>query len=339
MSPKSAPLWIILLMSLFSCVSYQKYSMEVFKPGDKNLPDNMKKVALVARNLKYKSDTLQNYQAKNNRLVKDKKITTIDSLTITSCFDSLANRLLQQSEFDSVLVLPYNTFPVRRVPEIRPAKADWYKKLAAQTRADGLIVLDMFSCFYSSNSELGTANVVTSNIWSVVNAEGKLLDRFAQIDTLYWDQTDETGTYKKYKIPDKKSAISLAAGVIGQNYSRRFLPGWTTVSRDIMATGNSDLQKAANLALKNKWKEATPIWEKYLNSPKRLHRLVSTYNMALSNEMDGNIDRAIELVAEAAKLSSGYFSKPENESVRKYASVLEIRRNEIKKLNQQHETH
>lgn len=334
MSPKSAPLWILLLMSLFSCVSYQKYSMEVFKPGDKNLPDNMKKVALVARNLKYKSDTLQNYQAKNNRLVKDKKITTIDSLTITSCFDSLANRLLQQSGFDSVLVLPYNTFPVRRVPEIRPAKADWYKKLAAQTRADGLIVLDMFSCFYSSNSELGTANVVTSNIWSVVNAEGKLLDRFAQIDTLYWDQTDETGTYKKYKIPDKKSAISLAAGVIGQNYSRRFLPGWTTVSRDIMTTGNSDFQKAANLALKNQWKEATAIWENYLASPNKRYRLVATYNLALSNEMEGNIDRAIELLAESAKLSLGSFSRLENESVRKYAAVLEIRRNEIKKLKE-----
>jgi hypothetical protein len=46
--------------------------MEVFKPGAKDLPADMRKIALVARNLKYNTDTLQNYQAKDYRLYKDK---------------------------------------------------------------------------------------------------------------------------------------------------------------------------------------------------------------------------------------------------------------------------
>ena len=125
---------------------------------------------MVARNLKYDKDTLQNYQAKDFKLYKDKIRFNVDSITITTCLDSLSAKLLEQPRFDSVLILPFRTFPVVRVREIRPAKAEWYKNLAAQTGADGLILLDMFSCFYSLNQEDRIANVVTSNIWSVYDA-------------------------------------------------------------------------------------------------------------------------------------------------------------------------
>jgi len=54
--------------------------------------------------------------------------------------------------------------------------------------------------------------------------------------------------------------------------------------------------------------------------------------------MNGNIDQAIALTDEAAKLSSGLFMSSENEAVRKYSAVLHQRKNEINKLNQQNET-
>lgn len=335
MSPKTRLLWIVLLLSLSSCVSYEKYSMEVFKPGERSFPENMHKIALVARNLKYKADTLQNYQAKNYRLIKDRSRFNVDSLAISTCMDTLEARLLEQPQFDSVLVLPFHTFPVTRVNEIRPAKTGWYRKLADQTGADGLIVLDMFSCFYSVTHDNMSANVVTSNIWSVYNNRSEMIDRYTQIDTLYWDQSDADGSYKKYKIPDKKSAVAMAAGVIGENYSKRFLPAWTTVYRDIMTCSNPDLKIAANLAGKNKWDEASVIWNKYANASGKRNQLIAKYNLALACEMNGNVDRALELIAESALLSSGAFRSAENELIRKYAVVLERRKNEIKKLNAQ----
>ncbi len=341
MKRKSAFLGLIVMMlSLGSCVSYEKYSMEILKPGVRSLPTNMRKIALVTRNLKYDKDTLQNYQAKDFKLYKDKIRFNVDSVTITTCLDSLSAKLLEQPRFDSVLILPFRTFPVARVREIRPAKAEWYKNLAAQTGADGLIMLDMFSCFYSLNQEDRIANVVTSNIWSVYDARReKIIDRFTQIDTLFWDQLDEGGRYRKYKIPDKKSAVSMAAGVIGKNYAKRFLPNWTMVYRDIMTCDQADLKKAGNLALKNKWDEAAGIWTNYAKSSNKRNRLVSSYNLALASEMSGNIDQAREWIAEAARLSSGTFRSIENESVRKYAVVLERRKNEIKNLEIQDGPH
>ena len=200
----------------------------------------------------------------------------------------------------------------------------------------------MFSCFYSqtNDDQNPTVNVVTSNIWSVYGAkEQRIIDRFTQVDTLYWDELDESGQYRKLQMPDKKSAITLAAEVIGKNYSKHILPAWTKVDRTIMQNSSPEIQKATKLAQNNKWEEAVAIWKKYSDSKSKLKRVTALYNLALASEMNGNIDEAIGLTDQAAKVSSGLFLSSENEAVRKYSAVLYQRKNEINKLNKQHESH
>ncbi len=341
MSVKSGFIWIVLLISISSCVSYEKLSIEVFKPAKFTLPADMHKVVLVSRNLKYETDTLQNYQVKNQRLIKDKIKFNSDSLAIKICLDSLAGQLLTHSRFDSILVLPVNSFPEIRTKEIRPDKADWYKNVSSQADADGLILLDMFSCFYSdyeNNNPTPFANVITSNIWSIYDAgQHKIINRYAQIDTLFWDGTDDAGHYKKIRIPEKKAAIAIAAGVIGKNYSKYLIPAWTTVYRDIMTCKQPELSMAAKLAQKNKWEEASAIWQKYIESKSKQNKIVALYNLALTNEMNGNIDQAIEYTDRAAKMSSGAFLADENRAIRKYSAVLYQRKIEINKLDAQNE--
>lgn len=341
MKRKSGLLWFVFLLIMSSCVSFEKFSIEVYKPSELNLAPNIKKLALVSRNLKYANDTLQNYQVRNHHLIKDKIRFNTDSLAITTCLDSLSGQLLAQNRFDGVWILPVNTFPKNRVKEIRPATIEWYKTISEKTGADALILLDMFSCFYSLNNDNSNsaANVVTSNIWTVYSAREQLIiDRYTQVDTLYWDELDENGQYKKLRIPDKKSAISLAAGVIGENYAKHILPDWAKVDRTIMTTGDSEFQKAAKLAQSTKWEEAVAIWQNYSDSKSKMKRVTALYNLALASEMNGNIDQSIELTDQAAKVSSGLFMSSENEAVRKYSAVLYQRKNEITKLNKQNET-
>lgn len=341
MNRKSGLLWFVLLLGMSSCISFEKYSIEVYKPAELTLPAEMKKIAIISRNLKFENDTLQNYQKRNRRLIKDKVFFNSDSLAINNCLDSLAAKLLSQNRFDSIMIVPVSIMPERRVKEIKFANPEWYKNNAVHTRADALIILDMFSCFYSSNDDGNyspLATVVTTNIWSVYDAKKqKLIDRYAQIDTLYWDGTDDSGKFKKNLIPEKKAAIPLAAGIVGENYSKRVLPGWTLVYRDIMSCKKQDLKQAAELAGKNKWDEAAGIWQKYENSKNTRNRIIALYNLALTNEMNGNIDQALKLTAKAAEASSGFFMSMENEVVRKYAAVLYKRQKELIKLQSQHE--
>ncbi|MFY9152597.1 MAG: DUF6340 family protein [Prolixibacteraceae bacterium] len=341
MKRKSGFLWFVLLLSLSSCISFEQYSIEVYKPAELTLPVEMKKIAIISRNLKFENDTLQNYQKRNRRLIRDKIEFNTDSLALQACLDSLSTKLLSQNRFDSIMIVPIAIMPERRVNEIKFANPDWYKNNAEHTHADGLIILDMFSCFYSSNDDgdySPLATVVTTNIWSVYDAKKqKVIDRYAQIDTLYWDGTDDGGKFKKNLIPEKKAAIPLAAGIVGENYSKRILPGWSMVYRDIMTCKKPDLKKAAEQAEKNKWDEAAGVWEKYVESKNSRNRIIALYNLALSNEMSGNIEKALELTAKAAESSSGFFMSMENEVVRNYAAVLYKRQKELVKLQSQHE--
>lgn len=341
MKRKSGLLWFVFLLIMSSCVSFEKFSIEVYKPSELNLAPNVKKIALVSRNLKYANDTLQNYQVRNHHLIKDKIRFNTDSLAIAICLDSLSGQLVAQNQFDNIWILPVNTFPKNRLKEIRPATIEWYKSISEKTGADALILLDMFSCFYSLSNDNAnsSANVVTSNIWTVYSAkEQRIINRFTQVDTLYWDELDENGQYKKLRIPDKKNAILLAAGVIGENYAKHILPDWAKVDRTFMLSSDSEFQKAAKLAQNNKWDEAVVIWQVYSNSKSKRNKVMALYNLALAGEMNGNIDQAITLTDQAAKVSSGLFMSSENEAVRKYSAVLYQRKNEINKLNQQNET-
>ncbi len=340
MKRKTGLLSFVCLLLMTSCVSFEKFSIEVYKPSELNFTSNIKKVALISRNLKYPNDTLQNYQVRNRRLIKDKISYNVDSMAIKTCLDSLAGRIIARNQFDTVFVLPVNTFPVMRVKEIRPAKMEWYKTISEKTGADALILLDMFSCFYTLNTENSApvAEVITSNIWSVYQArEQKITDRFSQVDTLYWDETDENGQYKKLRIPDKKNAISLASGVIGENYSKHIFPAWAKVDRNFMLIGDPSFQKAVKLAQSNNWTEASDIWQTFSKSNNKLRKTVALYNLALASEMNGDIDQALSDAGKAADASSGIFMSAVNEAVKKYSVVLYQRKNEINKLNKQHE--
>ena len=236
------------------------------------------------------------------------------------------------------MILPASTFLVNRVKEIRPGKDEWYKILADKTGADGIILLDMFSYFYSQSDEFSDAKVVTSTIWSFyASKQQKIIDRFVHIDTLYWDGKDEAGNYKNSRIPEKQAAIPIAAGVIGANYAKHILPSWIMVYRDIMTSGDAELQKAAKFAKDNKWEEASSIWTKVAESKNKSKKIISLYNLALASEMSGDVDQALKLTSQAATASSGIFRSSENEAVRKYSAVLYRRRTELNKLSTQYE--
>jgi hypothetical protein len=313
--------------------------MEVIKPPKFVVSPEIKRIAVVSRNLKYTADTLQNYQAIDRKLVKDKIRTNSDSVAKIACIDSLVNKLTIQNRFDSIKIIPVGFFAEKRVKEIRPNKDEWYQNLAKRTGSDGLILLDMFSCFYSRSSENSVANVVTSNIWSFYdNNKQKITNRYVQIDTLYWDGTDETGKVNKTLIPKKEAAIPIAAGVIGTNYAKHIQPSWTLVYRDIMTCDQEEFKKAATLATKNDWEAATAIWQNYAESKNRKNKIIALYNLALASEINGDVDLALKLTSQAATASSGAFRSTENKAVRKYSAILYQRRTEINKLKMQDES-
>lgn len=331
-------MFFFLVYVLSSCISYEKYPIEIFQPSEFTLPANIKNITIVSRNLKYNNDTLQNYYLDDFRLKKDKKHINTDSIAISACTDSLKMRLNSSGKFNKVQIYPIHSISASKVNNVRPAPAEWYENICRETSSDGLILLDMFSCFYRQYSNpTPSAWVITSNIWSIYDySQKKIVDRFSQVDTLYWDGENNKSLNKRM-IPAKKTAIKLAAGVIGTNYSKHLLPGWNVVYREIMTRNHPEMKSAALNAKNNNWEDAETIWQNYTESTCRRNRTISLFNLALASEMKGKLDEALEYTANAAKASSCIFLSSENESVRKYAIVLNRRQNELLKFQAQDE--
>lgn len=329
---------IVALLFLGSCVTLNEFPIEVFQPAKVTLSLGVKNVTLVSRNLKYTNDTLQNYYLYNSRLLKDKKFLGTDSLSVATCLDSLSLKMMAQKRFGKITVLPFASLPVQHVKNISAPSQKLIRKIASDTNADVLVFLDMYSGFYSSypNQENGhtIAKVLTASIWTIYDAsKSQILNHTSLVDTLYWDGLDAHDVYSSSRIPDKKAALQIAAGLTGVNYSKNIVPNWVKVYRNTLSCNQPDFMKAAELAKKNNWEAASLLWNKYVDSKNKRQQMQALFNLAIASEMNGNVDAAIELITKASKVSSSIFYTTENENIRKYSAVLARRKIELNKIN------
>lgn len=329
---------IVFLFLLSACATSYEFPIEVFQPAKVQLHPGIKNLSLVSRNLKYTNDTLQNYFSRDYKLTKDLKRFNTDSLMARLCLDSLSARIKEQSRFNTITTLPVTTLPKQYVARIHPPSRSLIQKISTDTKADAVILLDMLSGFYSiypiSEGNRSVARVVTASMWTIFDPNRvRVLHHTTLIDTLYWDGLDEQNNYKTSGIPDKKAAMEIAAGLAGVKYAKNLLPYWNRVQRAILSSNQTDFQKAYLLVKKNKWEEASSIWNQYAESNNKHHRLLSLYNLAVASEMNGDIDTAIQLISRASQVSSSPFSGMENRTIRHYAAILAQRKVELEKLH------
>jgi hypothetical protein len=329
---------IVSLFFLSSCVTMNEFPIEVFQPAKVALPAEIKNVTLVSRNLKYANDTLQNYYSNNFRLIKDKKSLKTDSSSIQTCLDSLSLKMRAQKRFSKVAVLPVSILPVQYVKNINAPSKKLIQKISSDTNADALVLLDMYSGFYSTypNQDNGRkiAKVVTASIWTIYDTSKlRIINHTSLVDTLYWDGLDDHDVYSASRIPDRKAALQIAAGLAGVNYSKNIVPNWAKVYRNTLSYNQPDFKEAAELAKKNNWEAASLLWEKYTESKNKRAKMQALFNLAIASEMNGNIEAATDLITKASKVSSSPFYATENENIRKYSAVLAKRKIELNKIN------
>ena len=329
---------IVLLLFLSSCVTLNQFPIEVFQPANVTLAAEIKNVTLVSRNMKYLNDTLQNYYLKDFKRTKDIIPINTDSLSVQACLDSLSIKMQDQKRFKKITVLPVAALPVQYVKNINPPSKKLIQKISSDTYADALILLDMFSSFYSiyPNPDNGhsIAKVVTASIWTIYEpSKLQILNHTSLVDTLYWDGLDESDNYSASRIPNKKAALKIAAGLAGVKYSKNIVPSWATVYRQTLSSNQIDFKKAAELAKKNNWDQASALWEKYIDSSKKRYKMQALFNLAVASEMNGDIEAATELISRASKVSSSASYATENKTIRQYSAVLAKRKIELNKIN------
>lgn len=337
---KRLTFWFLaLLITITSCTVYKEYPIEVYKPGEIAIPANVKNVALISRNFKYKNDTLQHFYKDDNTLKKAKgDPKNLDSLLIGACLNELATNLKSKNNYNRVDIFP-EVFKPHTSSKLPALDFDLISKLTTDTETELLISLETYSYFYSEYSaDAGvqkSREVVTANVWAVYDpVTKKMIERKTVIDTVFWNAYDEQGNIQKNsKLPPRLTALKIASQMAGENYSKRFFASWQTVKRMYSIPPLPDFEAAEKYLLKGDWDNAILLWKRYAADKNGKMAINARYNLALAYEMKDDFEAAGQWLNAAQQIAADYRSKDDIKMIATYQKILDQRKKEVERLN------
>lgn len=252
----------------------------------------------------------------------------------------LENELLKNNRFTAIKTID-DAGITSPVPGIFPAPLTWdvVEKICRKNNTDALFALELFD----TDSKISyVANPVTINTplgkipgvehsatmlttvkagWRIYDpVERNILDEFPVAGKMVFTGKGINPVKAAGALIGRKEALKQVSNKAGQDYAFRIIPYWLRVSRDYYVRGTDNFRTARRKAQTGNWDDAAAIWEKETTSDKSKVAGRACYNMAIINEINGNLDAAIQWAQKAYedynnKLALRYIKMLENRKV------------------------
>lgn len=149
----------------------------------------------------------------------------------------------------------------------------------------------------------------------------RVLDYATKIEGVHtFSESANTRERAIRQLPPQGEGVGLAGAIAGERFAARISPTYVRVSRSYYSRGNTELKLARNHVRARDWDGAVDRWQSvYERSPKTRLRGRAALNLAVANEVFGDLDGAVEWATEAAILLG-------NSRARTYRRVIEGRR-------------
>ena len=129
-------------------------------------------------------------------------------------------------------------------------------------------------------------------------------------------------------IANRKERILEVSRQTGFQHGGRLEPNRIRVSRDYFVRGTDAFVRGKRLARTGAWDAAAELWERETNHPKSKVAGRAHYNMAIINEINGNLDDAVDWAREA-------YATYGNRQALRHLRVLEYRISQNQQLEAQ----
>jgi Family of unknown function (DUF6340) len=171
-----------------------------------------------------------------------------------------------------------------------------------------------------------TINTLIKTGWRIYSLQEKtIIDEFSTGDNVTLSGRGINPVTAIEAIMGRKEAVLNISDKIGQSYAQRILPYNIRVSRDYFIKGTDNFVTAMRRARTGNWDGTAELWAKEVNNSNAEIAGRACYNMAIINEINGNIDTAVEW---ASKSYSDY----NNKLALNYLNILKRRINKNKQL-------
>jgi hypothetical protein len=174
-----------------------------------------------------------------------------------------------------------------------------------------------------------TLNTLVENGWRVYDPYN---NRIAD-ELVFSDHVVSSGRginpIKAYEaIIGRKEAVLYQSKSMGMNYAQRLLPYKHRVNRDYFVRGTDNFKIAQRRAQAGDWDGAAVLWQQETVNPDPKVAGRACYNMAISNEINGNL-------VEAMQWASKSYTDYNNNYALSYLNTLKYRARQKEVLNQQ----
>lgn len=170
--------------------------------------------------------------------------------------------------------------------------------------------------------------------WRMYDPRTKIiLDEFTTDDYLERTGSGKTERSALDNLPLPANVSRDVAYLGGQHYGMRIAPVYVNVSRQYYhkAKGfKTGMKEAARFAQANQWDKASSVWQAIVTKAAADRKAAgrAQYNMAVAAEMQGDLERALELAQEA-------WTKFGSKKARNYIQTIEQRINDARKADDQ----
>ncbi|MQY79262.1 MAG: hypothetical protein GH151_08750 [Bacteroidetes bacterium] len=338
--------WVFLtviagLFFLISC-STSKIVIDIPRPSDIDIPEKIKKLALV----KYRLRDDTTYVTNVIREMISGEGAMVEKVAIDNAMNGFWGKMKEYSRF-TITGLEERLVD-HKTESGFPEPLPWQeiKEICEKSNSDALVSLESFRAstsvnysFYSKSKkkvEEGQLRTVVYDIREQVVHVGQLLAEvelgwrfyYPAESKILFMKTIQDSTIREVKanskkeaerkLPGKKNAIEEVSFMAGEQFAQLLNPGYTTVERRYFPKGNDDFKMAKTYVFQRYWDKAAELWERNLNNPNPRIASAAKYNMAMINEMKGKMENALELAKTAWQLN-------QNKTIETYIQLLENR--------------
>ncbi len=332
-------------MIFMACSSTNRLTMGATEPARITIPSDVMKIGIINRSIP---------SEENSALDKIDKILSLEGLKLDkegaeAVVSGVQDELTRFERYERVDIIEAADLS-RKGLSVFPAALSWehVERICEENDVDLLISLEFYDTDTKANADaimvevpnnFGikakvphtriTLNTVIKNGWRVYYPATKdILDEIASNNYVTSTGQGINPVKAVEAVIGRKEAVLQNSTYIGNLYGLDTRPKNRRVSRDYFVSGTDNFVVAKRRAQTGDWQGAAQLWEQEVGNPKGKIAGRACYNMAIINEINGDLDAAMEWA------SRSYADYDIREALR-YINILKNRMNDERRVEQQ----
>jgi tetratricopeptide (TPR) repeat protein len=320
-------------LAVSSCATQELY-LNVMQPAPVTIAPEIKTVGIIDR-----SDPTD--QTKTIDML-DQLLTLegneLDSIGTLEAINGVMEKLKENDRFNEVKLLTNLKFKASGVGSL-PSPLTWaqVEGICRENGTDALFALEMYDTDthinYSTEKtqietplgnipaieHIASMDILVKTGWRIYSpADKAILDEYVVAETVNFTGRGINPVVAVSALMNREAAVKEVSNKAGHIYALRLIPYRLRASRDYFVKGTENFEIAKRKAQLGEWDEAAVLWEKETSNPDMKVAGRAHYNMAIINEINGDLKTAIEWAQKA-------YSDFNNKHALDYVKILENR--------------